>query len=267
MNAPIEHQDIQLYKGIIMRFFILAAVSAAAIATPALAGPVHVFGPGGPAPAMKEAAATFSKLRGVKVEVVAGPTSDWIDSAKQTGDVIYSGSETMMTDLQVAMGDRIDPATITPLYLRVSNILVRPGNPKKIRGLADLFRPGHRVLVVNGAGQNGLWEDMAGRTGDIAKVRALRSNIVSYAKNSAQAKQTWTTDTSLDAWIIWGIWQKANPTLADSVSVEEPYRIYRDVGAGLTMTGKANPDAVAFAAWLASPAARAIFVKSGWKGS
>lgn len=250
-----------------MRTFILTALAAMTIAAPAYAGPVHVFGPGGPAPAMKEAAATFSKLRGVKVEVVAGPTSDWIDAAKQSGDVIYSGSETMMTDLQLAMGDRIDPTTITPLYLRVSNILVRPGNPQKIRGLRDLFRPGHRVLVVNGAGQNGLWEDMAGRTGDIAKVRALRSNIVRYAKNSAEAKQVWIADPSLDAWIIWGIWQKANPTLADAVPVEQSYRIYRDVGSGLTTIGKSNPDAVAFAAWLTTPAARAIFVKWGWEAN
>ncbi|MDR6148115.1 accessory colonization factor AcfC [Sphingomonas sp. SORGH_AS870] len=250
-----------------MRTFILTALAAMTIAAPACAGPVHVFGPGGPAPAMKEAAATFSKLRGVKVEVVAGPTSDWIDAAKQSGDVIYSGSETMMTDLQLAMGDRIDPTTITPLYLRVSNILVRPGNPQKIRGLRDLFRPGHRVLVVNGAGQNGLWEDMAGRTGDIAKVRALRSNIVRYAKNSAEAKQVWIADPSLDAWIIWGIWQKANPTLADAVPVEQSYRIYRDVGSGLTTIGKSNPDAVAFAAWLTTPAARAIFVKWGWEAN
>lgn len=248
-----------------MRRFLPLALAALAFATPAYAGPVHVFGPGGPAPAMKEAAATFSKLRGVQVEVVAGPTAVWIDAAKQTGDVIFSGSETMMTDLQAVMGDRIDPATIKPLYLRVSNILVRPGNPKKIQGLNDLFRPGHRVLVVNGAGQNGLWEDMAGRTGDIAKVRALRSNIIGYAKNSAEAKQAWVADPSLDAWIIWGIWQKANPALADVVAVEEPYRIYRDVGAGLTVTGKANPDAVAFAAWLATPAARTIFVKWGWQ--
>ncbi|THG37581.1 substrate-binding domain-containing protein [Sphingomonas olei] len=250
-----------------MRAFILTALAAMAIAAPAYAGPVHVFGPGGPAPAMKEAAATFSKLRGVSVEVVAGPTSEWIEAARQTGDVIYSGSETMMTDLQAAMGDRIDPATITPLYLRVSNILVRPGNPGKIRGLNDLFRPGHRVLVVNGAGQNGLWEDMAGRTGEIAKVRALRSNIIRYAKNSAEAKQVWTADTSLDAWIIWGIWQKANPALADAVPVEQSYRIYRDVGSGLTAAGKSNPDALAFAEWLTTPAAQAIFVKWGWEAN
>ena len=249
-----------------MRAYILTALAAIImVAAPAYAGPVHVFGPGGPVPAMKEAAATFAKLRGVSVEVVSGPTSTWIDAAKRTGDVIYSGSETMMTDLQSAMDDQIDPTTIMPLYLRASNILVRPGNPHNIRGLNDLFRPGHRILVVNGAGQNGLWEDMAGRTGDIAKVRALRSNIARYAKNSAEAKQAWTDDPSFDAWIIWGIWQKANPTLADAVPVEESYRIYRDVGAGLTTTGKSNPDAVAFTTWLTTPVAQTIFAKWGWE--
>lgn len=51
-------------------------------------------------------------------------------------------------------------------------------------------------------------------------------------------------DPSIDAWLVWGIWQKANPTLADAINVEEKYRIYRDVGAGLTNRGLGNPDAV-----------------------
>jgi accessory colonization factor AcfC len=33
--------------------------------------------------------------------------------------------------------------------------------------------------MVNGAGQNGAWEDIAGRKGDIRTVRELRCNIVS----------------------------------------------------------------------------------------
>src|SRR3546814_11728360 len=75
-------------------------------------------------------------------------------------------------------------------------------------------------MVVQGAGQTGLWEDMAGRAGDIATVRALRANIVRYAGSSAEAKQAWTSDPTIDAWIIWGIWAKANPGIADSVAVE-----------------------------------------------
>ena len=142
---------------------------------------------------------------------------------------------------------------------------MRPGNPNGVGGLEDLFQPGRRVLVVNGAGQNGLWEDMAGRTGDIAKVRALRRNIVVYARNSAEARQAWIDDPTLDAWIIWGIWQVANPDLADVVEVEEPYRIYRDAGAVVTETGRQDADAQPFLEFLKSDEGAAIFARWGWR--
>jgi len=38
--------------------------------------PLLVYGPGGPAPAMKEAAA-FEHANGIKVTVTAGPTPSW----------------------------------------------------------------------------------------------------------------------------------------------------------------------------------------------
>lgn len=229
-----------------------------------VAAPLHVYGPGGPSPAMKEAAAAFEAQTGTVVLIVSGPTKDWIGNAKKDADLIYSGSEAMMTDLVVAMDGRLQQTTIKPLYLRVSNILVRPGNPRKIDGLDDLLKPGLRVLVVQGAGQTGLWEDMAGRTGNIDTVRALRSNIVNFAITSANAKKAWTDDPSIDAWIIWGIWQKANPTLADMVNVEKKYRIYRDTGVGLTTRGLGNPDAGRFLSFLSSPAGAAIFQRWGW---
>ncbi len=225
---------------------------------------LHVYGPGGPLPAVKEAAAAFGKQAGVTVDVVGGPTPAWIDRAKADGDVVYSGAETMMTDFVNALPGVLDPATVAPLYLRPSSILVRPGNPKHIAGLADLFKPGHRVLVVNGSGQGGLWEDMAGRTGRISDVKALRANIVGFAKNSAEAKKAWVDDPSLDAWIIWDIWQVSNPTLADAVAVEPEYRIYRDTCVALTTAGDRKPEAKAFAEFLASPAGQAIFERWGW---
>ena len=76
-------------------------------------------------------------------------------------------------------------------------ILVRPGNPKRIRGFQDLLIPGVKVLTVAGAGQTGLWEDVAGRTGDIRMVRALRKNIVfPEAANSAAAKSNGPSRTT-----------------------------------------------------------------------
>ena len=55
---------------------------------------VLVYGPGGPAPAVKEAAEVFSKARGARVEVTAGPTDTSIATARQDADVIFSGADT-----------------------------------------------------------------------------------------------------------------------------------------------------------------------------
>lgn len=226
---------------------------------------LFVYGPGGPLPAMKEAAEMFGKSREADVSVTAGPTPSWIEKAKSNADLVFSGSEAMMTDFVVAMEGRIVSGEVRPLYLRPSAILVRPGNPRKIHGLADLMQPGHRVLVVNGAGQEGLWEDMAGRTGEIEKVRALLSNIVAAAPNTAAARKSWIDDPTLDAWIVWNIWGVANPDLTEIVEVEPEYRIYRDAGIVLTGQGKGKPLAEEFVKFLEGPEGKAIFAKWGWK--
>ncbi len=225
---------------------------------------LSVYGPGGPAPAMKEAAAAFSKAHGVQVEVTAGPTDGWIAKARQDADVIFSGSEYMMTDFVHAMQGGIDESTIVSLYLRPSAILVRPGNPKHVRDLPDLTKPGMKVLVVQGAGQTGMWEDMAGKQGDIRLVRALRKNIVMHAPNTGAAKQAWIDHPEMDAWIVYDIWQVANPKLADLVPVSKRYVVYRDSGAALTQKGRERPLARAFVAFLQGKEGAAIFRKWGW---
>ncbi|SSW64191.1 hypothetical protein AVE30378_00890 [Achromobacter veterisilvae] len=227
---------------------------------------LNVYGPGGPAPAMKEAAEAFGKQHGIRVEVTAGPTPAWAEQAKQDADVIYSGAENMMSGFASALPGVFELRDARTLYLRPSAILVRPGNPKRIGGFKDLLKPGIKVMAVSGAGQTGLWEDVAGRLGDIETVRAFRANLIlPEAGNSAQARKQWTEDQTIDAWLIWNIWQVSNPDLAGVVEIEEPYRIYRDAGVVVTKKGKANPQARAFADFLAAPEGKAIFRKWGWK--
>jgi accessory colonization factor AcfC len=225
---------------------------------------LHLYGPGGPLPAMKEAAAAFSHEKNVQIVVTGGPLPQWLHDAQQNADLIYSGSEEMMSDFQVTLQGTLDPATIVPLYLRKAAILVRPGNPSHIRGLGDLLQPGHRILVVNGAGQKGLWEDVVGRRGEIASVTRFRSNIATVALSSADARSDWVQDGSLDAWLIWNIWQISNPSLAEIVPVEEAHQIYRDCGIGMTMQGRSRPEAREFIRFLQSPEGRRIFEKWGW---
>lgn len=240
--------------------FVTLALPCAAFAQETL----FVYGPGGPAPAMKEAAAAFEQATSVKVEVSAGPTAKWLDKAKVDADLIFSGSETMMTDFVYAMDGQLSHQQVTPLYLRPLSILVRPGNPKHIKGVKDLLKPGVSVLVVNGAGQNGVWEDMAGRKGNMTTVKALRSNIVAYAKNSAEAKQTWVDNKNIDVWLIWNIWQVANPQLADVVPIARDYAIYRDAGIAITQRAEGKSSAKAFVQFLQSAAGAKIFAKWGW---
>lgn len=226
---------------------------------------LRAYGPGGPAPAMKEAAAAFGAARGVRVEVIAGPTPEWADRAKQDADVIFSGAENMMSGFAAALPGLFELRDAEPLYLRPAAILVRPGNPKGIRGFRDLVKPGMKVLTVGGAGQVGLWEDVAGRTGDIRLVRALRRNLVfPEPGNSAEAKKQWTEQRDIDAWLIWSIWQVANPELAQVVALEKDFRIYRDAGVVVTRRGEQNPAARAFVEFLKSNDGRRIFAKWGW---
>jgi accessory colonization factor AcfC len=242
------------------------AVVVALLAAPVAHGAevIRVYGPGGPAPAMKEAAEAYGKAKGVQVEVTAGPTDGWIAKAREDADVVYSGAEYMMTDLVRLMNGQLEERDVQTLYLRPSAILVRPGNPKGIRDLPDLVRPGVKVLVVQGAGQTGMWEDMAGRTGDVAMVRALRRNIQVHAPNTGEAKKIWTQRADLDAWIVFNIWQVANPKLADLVPVSQKYVVYRSAGAALTQRGREKTEATGFVSFLRSDEGARIFARWGW---
>lgn len=249
-----------------MKPLLVVLILPMALASAAGAGEqLNVYGPGGPAPAMNEAAKAFGATHQVTVNVTAGPTPQWADKAKGDADIIFSGAENMMSDFSRTLPGLFDLREARPLYLRPAAILVRPGNPKGIRGFRDLLAPGVKVLTVAGAGQVGLWEDVAGRTGDITLVRAFRRNLaLPEAANSALAKERWVKESDIDAWLIWNIWQVSNSELAQLVELDEPFRIYRDAGVVLTQRGTKSPQAKAFVEFLQSPAGAKIFAKWGW---
>lgn len=121
--------------GVVVAAFGALLLHTAALAQQtALAGSQGVmlkaYGPGGPAPTMREAAKVFGGKKGITIWITAGPTPTWKDQAMKDADLIFSGSEYMMTDfIRRDLPGLIDAATIRTLYLRPSAILVRPGNP------------------------------------------------------------------------------------------------------------------------------------------
>ena len=243
-----------------------AVVALGALVTSAsgLARTLHAYGPGGPGPAMKQVAQAFERKTGTKVIVAAGPPPTWMTQAKANGDIIFSGSENMMSDFLRQLGSLIARDTIEPLYIRPSTILVRPGNPRAIRGVRDLAGQGYKVMVVGGAGQIGMWEDVATRTGERELLAGFRRNIAVEAASSGEALERWKQDPTIDAWLIWNHWQITNADVADAVPVEEELRIWRPMDAGLMARSKDDSDAKSFFKFLTSPEARRIFEKNGW---
>ena len=237
----------------------MSANAAAAMPT------LFVYGPGGPAPAIKDAAAVFGRAHHINVVVTAGPTPKWLTAAKANADVVYSGSENMMTDFQTQMADSIVPNSVLPLYVRPAAILVHPGNPLHIHRFSDLLKPGRHVMVVQGAGQTGMWEDIAGRVGDITTLRELRHNIVFYAPNSALALKRWQAASPPDAWIIYNIWQVAHPSVAQVVPLDSDHQLYRDCDISLTKRGETSVTALAFYRFVQSPQGAHIFRRWGWR--
>lgn len=244
--------------------WISGVLLTAATAFSAQADTLRLYGPGGPTPAMKEVAAAFSAKTGHEVEVTAGPASRWMEQARADADLIYSGSENMMTAFFAAHGDIVQDSVI-PLYMRPSSILVRQGNPDGFTGLKSLLKPGVKIMVVQGAGQVGMWEDAVGRMRDIDQLRAFRDNIVFRAPNSGVARERWKEDIGIDAWLIWNHWQIDNPDLADMVAVEPDFAIYRDTGIGLTNRGVKNPAASEFIEYLQSDKSAKVFAAHGWQ--
>lgn len=224
---------------------------------------INVYGPGGPYPAINEAAKIYSKKNNIKINVVKGPVSKWKKEAEKNADIIYSGSEFMMTNF-INEFPIILQESVYPLYLRKSGLLVRPGNPKKINKLSDILKPGINVMIVSGAGLTGVWEDMIGKTKSIDNLKMLRKNIIFFAKNSGVAKNEWIKNDNIDVWITWNIWQVSNSNLADFIPVNEEYTLYRDCGIALTKNSKDNKKVKDFFEFLKSKEVKAIFKKWGW---
>lgn len=224
---------------------------------------LYIFGPGGPYPAIKEVADVFSKKNKVPVKVTKGPFAQWKEQAQKQADLIYSGSEFMMSHFEKELD--IIKESVYPLYLRQSGLIVRPNNPKNIKKWEDLQQPNIRIMVVNGAGLTGVWEDLAGRDKNIEALRAIRKNIVCYAENSGQAQEQWLENDAIDVWITWNTWQKSNPETADFVALDEAHTVYRDCGiAAIRDRVPHNLLAGEFLKFIKSEEVKPIFEKWGW---
>jgi len=225
---------------------------------------LHLYGPLGTNMAIEEAAVAYSSRSNVGLEVVSGPTADWLDRAVQDGDLIFCTGDFIMSDFARKDELAIDDTSLTALYVRPSVMLVRPGNPKDVRDFPDLLRPGMKVMMVNASGQTGLWENITGKLQSLPTLVALEKNIVLCAADSEEALRAWKERTDIDAWIAWNVWHIPRRDLAEVVPMSKDYRIYRRCSIAVADRARSNPAAGGFVRYLASAEGAEIFESWGW---
>ncbi len=223
---------------------------------------LYAYGPGGPQAAMADCAAVFSKKMSIPVKVIAGPEAKWIEQAKQNADVVFGGAEYMLTQFKMQHPGLMDSTTRTELYKRAAGILVRPGNPKKIKTLKDLTKPGINILEITGAGQLGMWEDLAGRQNLIG---GIQKNIKGAFANTALAIDAWKSDNKYDAVIIFESWYLRLKDVSQLIKIPVDQTVYRGTPTAITAITNKKDKAQQFIRFLLSDEGHAIFKKWGWE--
>ena len=239
-------------------FTFLFALSSAQVDT------LFVYGAGGPKPPMMECAKYFQNETKIPVKIIAGPMKQWKEKAEKNASLLFSGSDYMMNDFVRAFPQNyIDSNSILPLYFRKLGMVVRKGNPQKINSIQDLAKKNIKILVVDGAGLTGTWEDVFAKSKNIELYRTMRKNISYSAENSGQAEKKWNEDPRLDVWITWNSWQILHKKDSDFVTLPKKNEIKRSCG--IVLTQWENENAKKFYHFLQSNKAHDIFKKWSWE--
>jgi len=231
-------------------------------AVPAGAAGLMVYGPGGPLAPMQECARLFAQAQGLPVTVTAGPEENWIQKAKKDADLIFGGAEYMLSLFMLKHPGLVEEKTVASLWVRPAGILVRKQNPKSIKSLKDLSRPGIRLLDVAGAGQLAMWEDLAGKQGLIP---GIRRNIAATVPNTAVGIQQWKDRPELDAWINFASWHLRLKEITDLVPIPREQTVYRGTPVAITSICRQKPGALKFIDFLKTPQAHEVFKRWGWE--
>lgn len=214
-------------------------------------------------PAMEEAAQTFKAKTGIRVYCSYGGSGIMLSQMKlsKSGDLYIPGSPDYM--IKAERDGVVDPESVKRISYLIPVIAVQHGNPKNIRTLSDLARPGIRVGIGNPeAVCVGLYAiEILGHNHLLTEVS---KNIITHAE-SCEKVATLLALKSVDAVIGWHVFHDWDPDTIDVVYLrsEQLPRIAYIPGA-VTMFSQYRDSAQNFLDFLVSSQGQEIFHKWGY---
>ena len=214
-------------------------------------------------PVLEEASESFYKETGIRVDLNLGGSGTMLSQMKlaRRGDLYIPGSPDYM--VKAIRDGIVEPDSVAVLAYLIIAIDVQHGNPKHIKTLADLARPGLRVAIGNPeAVCVGLYAvEVLERTGMLTKVQ---NNIVTHAP-SCEAVAALVVMKKVDAVIGWDVFSNWNPEEIDTILLK-PHEIPRIayIPAAVSTYSQDKKSAQRFIDFLASPAGQKIFAKWGY---
>jgi molybdate transport system substrate-binding protein len=183
---------------------------------------LFVFAGSASKPPTEEAARSFEKKTGVKVNLTFGGSGFILSQMElgKMGDVYFPGSSDFM-EVAKRKGLVLQETERKVVYL-VPAINVQRGNPKGVKTLRDLTKPGIRVAIANPeAVCVGLYAvEIVERSMAPAELAALRKNIVNYTE-SCEKTATAVSLKAADAVIGWSVFEHWDPDRIQTIPLKK----------------------------------------------
>jgi molybdate transport system substrate-binding protein len=217
-------------------------------------------------PPTEEAAKAFEKKTGVKVNLTFGGSGFVLSqmTLAKTGDLYFPGSSDYM-EIAKRKG-AVFPETEKSVVYLVPAITVQKGNPKGIKTLQDLARPGVRVAIANPEGVCvGLYAvEIVEKNLTAAEKTAFRKNLANYTE-SCEKTATAISLKAVDAVIGWRVFQHWDPQRIETIPLkrQEIVRIgYIPIAVSKFTANRAL--AQSFIDFIVSAEGKAFFKKYGY---
>ncbi|MHB1306942.1 MAG: molybdate ABC transporter substrate-binding protein [Limisphaerales bacterium] len=214
-------------------------------------------------PPTEEAAHLYEQKTGVKVELIFGGSGYVLAQMKlaKEGDLYFPGSSDYMEKAK-REGDVFADTEQVLVYL-VSAINVQKGNPRGIRGLKDLTRPGLRVAIANPEGVcvGAYAVEIMEKEFTLEEKAAFRRNLVNYTE-SCEKTATAISLQMAEAVIGWSVFEHWDAARIETVRLpKEQIPRIGYIPIAISKFTKDRAAAQSFIDFLSGPEGRAVYAR------